>query len=80
MMKKKPGKFERMVQNITKRDSDVGYDAILFPDDAVTLLMREHRAVVRKWQSLRKTYLDGGYSNPTEMQNVFEAWLTKRAR
>lgn len=73
---KKPTRFERMVARQVRRD--VRIDSI-DAQSAVTLLTREHRAVVRKWQSLRKTYLDGGYSNPTEMQKVFEAWLTKRA-
>jgi hypothetical protein len=47
MTKKKPDRFERMVGKHTRSDEDVGYVAFLFPTDAIKLLRKEHRWMVR---------------------------------
>lgn len=39
---KKPDRFERAVREITKSDTDIGYDALCFPDDVIALLRGEH--------------------------------------
>lgn len=42
MKPRKPDQFARTVNQFVKSDTDSGYDALLFPDDAIYLLRKEH--------------------------------------
>lgn len=42
MKPRKPDRFARTVNQVVKSDTDSGYDALLFPDDAIYLLRKEH--------------------------------------
>ena len=52
MKPRKPDRFARTVNQLVKSDTDSGYDALLFPDDAIYLLRKEHawmRRMVKKF-------------------------------